>query len=74
MGEGRSESGQWRLLVINVPKRLFNGVSNEPDNTCQAAFGSYFFTFPLGLGQRASTVVFKPPRGVNSPRIVHHSG
>ena len=22
MGEGRSESGQWRLLVINVPKRL----------------------------------------------------
>src|SRR5206468_8356097 len=23
MGEGRSESGQWRLLVINVPKRLF---------------------------------------------------
>src|SRR2546425_225925 len=22
MGEGRSESGQWRLLAINVPKRL----------------------------------------------------
>jgi hypothetical protein len=24
MGEGRSESGQWRLLVINVPKRLLH--------------------------------------------------
>ena len=39
-----------------------------------AAFVAYFLTFPLGLGHRASTVVFNPPRGVNSPRIVHHSG
>ncbi len=25
-------------------------------------------------GQRASTVVVRPPRGVNSPRTVHHAG
>ena len=26
------------------------------------------------LGQRASTVVVRPPRGVNSPRTVHQAG
>ena len=26
------------------------------------------------LGQRASTVVVKPPRGVNSPRTTHQAG
>src|SRR5207244_3539084 len=30
MGEGRSESGQWRLLVINVPKRLLRVVAGLP--------------------------------------------
>src|SRR6266404_8970251 len=35
---------------------------------------TYFLALPLGRGHRASTVVFSPPRGVNSPRITHHSG
>src|SRR5260370_40657702 len=43
-------------------------------NTLHLARCAYFRALPLGRGQRASTVVFSPPRGVNSPRITHHSG
>jgi len=43
-------------------------------NTSHLARCAYFRALLLGRGQRASTVVFSPPRGVNSPRITHHSG
>src|SRR5882762_8573271 len=43
MGEGRSESGQWRLLVINVPKRLVSKRGRNPEGRLTDADAVDFF-------------------------------
>ena len=35
---------------------------------------AYLFWARMFRGQRASTVVVSPPRGVNSPLTMHHAG
>jgi hypothetical protein len=65
-----------RVTKIPSPHPLcFPHLQNrDAHNSPSLATGHYFLPFDRISGQRAKTDVVRPPRGVNSPRMTHHSG
>ena len=65
------ESSQLILIMAETPRVVYVPAAGA---YCHFLCRHRHPYYPRRRGQRASTVVVSPPRGVNSPRTVHHTG